>query len=218
MKFDPQKHHRRSIRLPEYNYTKTGAYFVTICTDQRECLLGEIANGSMCLNDIGIIVQACWNNLPHHFTNVLLDSFVIMPNHLHGIIVIHNDCRGEALVQTNQNSNPEISTQVLRPPSRQPQGTKPGSLGAIIQNFKSVSTRKINRQKAKHSNTNSIKDSNAYDGMLRPYVWQRNYYEHIIRDEESWNHIREYIAENPVRWSQDRENPANQAKQYCDRL
>jgi REP element-mobilizing transposase RayT len=203
MKFDPQKHHRRSIRLCEYDYAKIGAYFVTICTYQRECLFGEIVDGLMCLNNIGLIVQMCWHNLPRHFTNVQLDSFVIMPNHLHGIIVIGDDCRGEALVQTNHNSNSEISTQVLRP-SSQSQGTKPGSLGAIIQNFKSVSTRKINQIRAKYSH--------LADGIQHPYIWQRNYYEHVIRNEESWHRIRQYIVENPIHWAEDKENRANQVK------
>ncbi len=101
---------------------------------------------------------------------------------------------------------------MLRPPSRQAQGTKPNFLSAIIQNFKSVSTRKINQQRAKHSNNNLLEDSNTSAGMLRPYICQRNYYEHIIRDEESWNHIRQYITENPMRSPEDKENPVHQAK------
>ncbi len=88
MTFNPEKHHRRSIRLQEYDYTQPGAYFVTICTYQRQCLFGEIIDAAMHLNTCGEIVQACWNNLPNHFPFMELDAFVIMPNHIHGIIIL----------------------------------------------------------------------------------------------------------------------------------
>lgn len=86
--FDPDKHHRRSIRLPGYDYSRAGAYFVTICAQDRACLFGDIADGVMRLNDAGRVVERCWHEIPIHFPHVELDEFVIMPNHVHGIIVI----------------------------------------------------------------------------------------------------------------------------------
>ncbi|PIU54770.1 MAG: hypothetical protein COS88_06605 [Chloroflexi bacterium CG07_land_8_20_14_0_80_51_10] len=177
MRFDPDKHHRRSIRLKGYDYSQAGAYFVTICTKDRGCLFGEIIDGEMVLNPFGEVVQACWDDLPRHYPHVELDAFVIMPNHLHGIIIIR---RGEAFVPSNASP-------------LHPHGTQPGSLGAIIQNFKSVSTRKINRSTRNPGNKS----------------WQRNYYEHVIRNEKSLNTIRCYIIENPLRWADDPENPAS---------
>lgn len=97
MKYDPNKHHRRSIRLKGYDYTTAGAYFITICTDQRQCLFGEIVDGKMELNATGMCVQACWQSLPHHFETLELDTFVVMPNHLHGILRLGGDIgKGEA--------------------------------------------------------------------------------------------------------------------------
>jgi REP element-mobilizing transposase RayT len=182
MPFDPQRHHRRSIRLKGYDYSQAGAYFVTICAQNRECLFGEIVDGEMRLNGQGEIVIACWDNLPCHFPHIELDAFVVMPNHVHGIIVIAYDTgggRGKAF------ANP---SKCCVPTKR---GSPGGSLCAVVQNFKSISTRKINQQR---------------DARGAP-VWQRNYYEHIIRDERELDRIREYIAANPAKWDEDTENP-----------
>ncbi|MBW4521018.1 MAG: hypothetical protein KME16_15105 [Scytolyngbya sp. HA4215-MV1] len=97
MKYDPDKHHRRSIRLQEYNYTAPGAYFITLCTRQRQCLFGAIVNGEMQLNALGQMVNAYWQRLPSHFPHLTLDAFVVMPNHIHGILVLTNPGRGAAL-------------------------------------------------------------------------------------------------------------------------
>jgi len=86
--YDPEKHRRRSIRLKGYDYSQEGAYFVTICTHNRECILGEVANGEVLLNEFGKIVESAWFDLPKHYRNVELDAFVVMPNHVHGIIFI----------------------------------------------------------------------------------------------------------------------------------
>lgn len=153
--YNRDKHHRRSIRLREYDYARPGAYFVTICARERTCLLGDVTKGVMILNSYGQVVESCWQALPLHFSHVQGDAFVIMPNHVHGIIVLR---RGEAFAA---NASPL-------------QGTKSGSLGAIVQNFKSVTTRRINQMR----------------GMLGTPFWQRNYYEHIIRNEDEWNEIR----------------------------
>ncbi len=172
MKFDPDKHHRRSIRLKDYDYTQSGAYFVTICTHQRQCLFGNIIGNDMQLNRLGECIQACWQKLPHQFLHLELDAFIIMPNHIHGILILND--RAAELVQIPQSH-----------------GTKPGSIAAIVQNFKSVSSRRVNRLR-------QCSDSS---------VWQRNYYEHIIRDDNSLNAIRRYIHHNPQQWAEDAENP-----------
>ena len=155
MAYNPEIHHRRSIRLQGYDYKKEGAYFVTICTLQRQNLFGEINSGEMQLNVIGQIVSAIWEKIPCHYSNVELDEFILMPDHLHGIIVI---------TELNENTS---------------------SLSTIIQNFKSISSRKINR-------------INKNSGMS---IWQRNYYERIVRCEQELQNLREYIQNNPVKWS-----------------
>jgi len=182
MKYDPAKHHRRSIRLKDYDYATPGAYFVTICAQNRECLFGEIgAEGDMRLNDVGRMVAECWNAIPTHFPHVIMDTFVVMPNHIHGIVILV----GAKHSRSSANASP------LPADTPPPNGTQPGSLAAIIQNFKSVSTRKINAQR-------------ALPGVP---VWQRNYWERIIRNDAELGHVRQYIANNPARWACDRANP-----------
>ncbi len=177
MPFDPAKHHRRSIRLKGYDYTQTGAYFVTICTQNRECLFGEIVDGFMRLNGLGAVVRACWHDLPHHYARVKLDAFVVMPNHVHGIIVLTHKTVGAGF-----KSAPTITMTV-----------KNHGLPEIVRAFKTFSSRRVNE----------IRNTPGTP------VWQRNYYETIIRNEESLNHIRKYITNNPLRWATDRQNPRN---------
>jgi REP element-mobilizing transposase RayT len=175
MKFDPNRHHRRSIRLPGYDYTQPGAYFVTICTYQRECTLGAIQNRIANLSSRGHIVEQCWRALPEHASFIDLDAHIIMPNHLHGIIVI-------------KHAGSRSVTAPDSPPASAPaKGTQSGSLGAVIQNFKSVSTRKIN-QTLQASGTP---------------IWQRGYYEWIIRDDAELGRVRRYIETNPERWARN---------------
>ena len=217
MPYNPNIHHRHSIRLKGYDYTQQGAYFVTICTHQRNCLFGEIVDGEMKLNTNGEIARGSWLSIPRHFQNVELDEFVIMPNHLHGIILIVNnsevegevlanqdflqsrsEVEGEALAISNDQNQQNLSRQCFAPTVNTGEtikinGTKPQSLAAIIQNYKSVSTRQINRINKAKGNV----------------VWQHNYYEHIIRNNEALNNIREYIFNNPINWVEDKENPAN---------
>jgi len=136
------------------------------------------------LNDSGRMVAACWSQLPHHFPNVTLDAFVVMPNHVHSIIRLG---KGEASADHRAESSGPFPADAS--PLR-PIGTQPGSLGAIVQNLKSLTTRKINQRR----------------GTPGLPVWQRNYYEHIIRDDAALDRIRQYIAENPLRWATDDEN------------
>ncbi|MBL8098719.1 MAG: hypothetical protein JNK81_06030 [Anaerolineales bacterium] len=187
MKFDSQKHHRRSIRLKEYDYSQPGGYFITIVTYQRDLLFGEIVKEEMKLNNYGRIVDECWREIPKHFQNVELGTYVVMPNHIHGIIVI-NDENG-----TTTNSSSFVGARHASP--LPPRGVKPKSIGAIIGSFKSAVTRRL----GKVFNITGI--------------WQRNYYEHVIRNHEDWDRIHKYIEANPSMWAEDEENPLFMGKE-----
>ena len=180
---DANEHHRRSIRLPNYDYTSPGAYFVTICVQGGECLLGQVIDGEMQLGKLGQIVWDCWQAIPNHFPCAELDACAIMPNHVHGILVITDPAVGA------QHAAPLLQKRASRQ-SRQT-NVQPGSLGAIVRSFKSAATRRINQ----------LRD------MPGTSFWQRNYWEHIIRDERSLNRIREYVETNPARWVEDQLHP-----------
>ena len=182
-KFDPNKHHRRSIRLQGYDYSHAGSYYVTIVTYQRDCLFGEIVNEEMILNKFGKIADECWRAIPDHFPNVELGAHVIMPNHAHGIIVIRDD---ELMSNVG-------ATQWVAPTTadNHPKGPKPKSLGAIIGSYKSAVSYRIHKE---HNATG---------------IWQRNYYEHIIRDEKDLQNKTDYIEANPSLWDEDDNNPHN---------
>jgi REP element-mobilizing transposase RayT len=193
---------RRSIRLPGYDYTSPGAYFVTICVHDRECLLGKVEHEQMHLSDQGRLVETAWQALPKHFPYVDLDAFVVMPNHLHGIIVLSERTRGrgeastmtgvEAMARPAGEDSPQSSKGAMdASPLQIPSAPAPGSLGAIVGNFKSVTTRRINRMR----------------GTPGAPFWQRNYWEHIIRDERSLMRIRQYIQYNTARWAEDQLHP-----------
>jgi len=187
MRYDPEKHHRRSIRLKGYDYTQAGAYFITICTKDRACLFGDVADGVMRLNQMGHIVRQCWLEIPEHFPHVVLDEFVVMPNHVHGIIVIvatPNVGATHDVGATHASPLPNDDT------STRPRGPQRQSVASIVGSFKSAATKRINEHR----------------GTPGAPVWQRNYFEHIIRSEDSLNRIRKYIADNPARWGYDREN------------
>ena len=177
-KFDPQKHHRRSIRLKEYDYSSGGAYYVTIVTWYRDCIFGQVMNEEMILSDLGKIADECWRAIPEHFPFVELGAYVIMPNHVHGIIVIDHNVGAT-------HASP------LRIRNSRPYGTPPHSLGAIVGSFKSAVTKRIGRE---HNATG---------------IWQRNYYEHIIRDEKDLQNKTDYINANPSQWEEEDNNPKN---------
>jgi REP element-mobilizing transposase RayT len=175
MKFDPKIHHRHTIRLQGYDYSQSGAYYVTIVAHGRECLFGEIVDvadvgaglrpaptATMKLNEFGKIVQRAWFDLPKHYPHVELGTFCIMPNHVHAVIIL-------------------IDVVAIK---RHP-------LSEIVRAFKSFSARRINELRK----------------MQGVPVWQRNYYEHIIRNAEEHNRIHLYIESNPVNWIKDNENP-----------
>ncbi|MBI3812017.1 MAG: transposase [Nitrospirae bacterium] len=173
MKYSPDIHHRRSIRLKGYDYSQAGAYFVTLCAQNKECLFGEIVDGKMMLKEPGLIVEDCWGWLSKQYPHVILDTWVVMPNHLHAIIMITYDGRG--------GSRTAPTVMAIRKP-----------LGRLIGAFKTVSTKRIN----------VMRETPAVP------VWQRNYYEHILRSEEELIRTSEYILNNPARWAEDENNPA----------
>jgi len=181
MPYDPNRHHRRSIRLKGYDYSQAGAYFITLCTQDRACLFGKVVNGEMRLNDAGRMVLAEWNRLPERFPQVVLDAFVVMPNHVHGILVITDPAPTVGATVG--------ATLVVAP-----------TVGNIIGAFKSRVTVEYIR---------GVKTSGW--PPFRGRLWQRNYYEHIIRNERALNAIRQYIMENPRRWHRDREKEARSA-------
>jgi REP element-mobilizing transposase RayT len=192
MRYDSDVHHRRSIRLPEYDYSQAGAYFVTICTHERVLLFDDKRFRNFVYN--------AWHSLLRRFPSLRLDEFVIMPNHVHGIVWI----LGRSVVGAQRDAKPKYvpavdalpeSEQI--PASYQAAPLRPGvasrSLGAICRTFKSVSTKRINRLR----------------GTPASPVWQRNYFERIIRNEGELNAIRQYIRDNPAKWSEDKNNPMN---------
>lgn len=171
---DSRKRSRRSIRLPEFDYSQTGSYFVTVVTHGREFLFGSVVDGEVCLNEFGQIVCDEWQRSSVIRREIELDAFVIMPNHIHGIVSIVQR-EGRATSRSPLHAGPTKS-----------------SIGSFVGGFKSAVTTRIN----------SLRNSSG-----KP-VWQRNYYEHVIRDEESLVRMRQYIVDNPLRWEFDPENPA----------
>ncbi|TRZ53070.1 transposase [bacterium] len=171
MNFNPDIHLRHSIRLQGYDYSSAGAYFIIICTKNRECLFGEIIANEMSLNNFGMIARDEWIKSAAIRSEIELDEFVVMPNHFHGIVVIHG--RGDRPVA----------------PTEQCPGPQPKSIGALVAGFKSAVTKHIN-------------EIRTTPGLP---VWQRNYYEHIVRDDKELNGIREYINNNPMNWETDDE-------------
>lgn len=178
---------RRSIRLKGYDYSRGGLYFITICTQNRLCFFGEIGNGEMVLNDAGLMIEHQWQKLIVRFDKIKLHEFIVMPNHLHGILEINR--RGDPCDRPlHHQSNPGDHKD-------RPYGTFSGSVGRIMQAFKSITT---------HEYIGGVKQFGwpAFPGQL----WQRNYYEHIIRNDEELDEIREYIRNNPKNWDNDSEN------------
>ena len=187
-RFDPDVHHRRSIRLRAYDYARPGLYFVTLCTRNRECLFGEVVDDEPFLNDAGFMAAQCWRWLTAQYPRVQMDDWVVMPNHLHGIVAITADCgeaRGTAV--GTQGGSRTAPTRLTTRSNL----TTPKPLGRLIGAFKTVSTRRIN-------------DVRGTPGAT---VWQRNYYEHVIRDDRDLDRIRRYVANNPSSWPRDEENP-----------
>jgi REP element-mobilizing transposase RayT len=171
---------RRSLRLAGYDYSRPGAYFVTICMDGRQCVLGSVTDAGLLLSPMGQVVRGAWEDLPNHYQGIELDEFVVMPNHVHGVVVL----RG----QVGAGFKPA------------PTENQRHSLSEVVRAFKTFSARGINELR----------------GTPGLAVWQRNYYERVVRDEEELNRIREYIQTNPFNWHLDRENPDREGQEGPD--
>jgi REP element-mobilizing transposase RayT len=164
MPYNPNVHRRRSIRLKGYDYSQVGAYFVTICINHRRSLLGNIQEGIMYPSPAGEMVQTVWDEIPTHYQGIDIDAFVLMANHIHGIIILEPNCSMK--------------------------------LGDVVHRFKSLTTTKYRYGVYE-------KEWPAFEKRL----WQRNYYEHIIRNEKSCDRLREYIRDNPILWEVDTFHP-----------
>ena len=189
MAYDPQIHHRHSLRLQNYDYSQAGAYFVTICTQNRECFFGDVVDGVIRLNNAGILIQSVWNEIPLHYPGVDIDEFVIMPNHIHGIIMIV----GAGPCACPDSGERQILEKDIEK-SGQPRGVAPTglSLPDVVHRFKTMTTKRYI-------------DGVTQNGWI-PFtgkLWQRNYWEHVIRNEHDLAEIREYIRDNPARWESD---------------
>ena len=193
MAYETERYHRRSIRLRGYDYSAEAAYFVTICTQDRLSLFGEVQDGEMRLNPAGRMVRGTWDELPSHYPGIILDLSVIMPNHIHGVIVLVGH-RVETTVGAGPCACP-VNTETQN--DGQPRGVAPTlSLAAVVHRFKTLTTRRY------------VDGVRRYGWpAFRRRLWQRNYYEHIVRNESSLNRIRDYIANNPQHWETDGENP-----------
>ena len=274
MTYNPSTHHRRSIRLKGYDYSQEGLYFITLCTQNRACLFGKIENGKMILNDAGQIANECWLNISNHFPNVMLHEFIIMPNHVHGIIQLvgANNYSPEKIsseFSSPENISQELNSSELNSPANnspkinspennlsENQLTKIGNnhldgvgndlneirVGNVSKNdflnnhgakndgvenhgAKNVSINhgaknvSINHGAKNVSPLRGHSPSKTIGSIVRGYkigvtnwfryngnmekIWQRNYWEHIIRHEQSYHRIAEYIINNPAKWEKD---------------
>jgi REP element-mobilizing transposase RayT len=177
---------RQSIRIRGHDYAGEGAYFVTICAKGRECVFGDIADGQMRLNEVGRIVEEEWLRSAGIRREIELDEFVIMPNHMHGVVILTKCAVGAHRSTLGEGPPPRVGAHGRAPLQRAAR-----SLGSFIAGFKASVTKRIN----------------GIRGTPGRPVWQRNYYEHIIRNDEDLARIRKYVHENPLRWDLDEENP-----------
>ena len=189
--YNPDIHHRNSVRLRSYDYRSAGAYFVTICTFQKEAILADIIDRTASLSSLGNEVKECWQQIPEHFQHVDLDEYIVMPNHLHGIIFINDSVVGATHASPVLTALADLSNVTHNAPDDRARHASPlltgpmkQSLGAIIGSFKSACTKRINEMR-------------STPGMP---VWQRNYHERIIRNKEELHSLRDYILTNPARW------------------
>ena len=209
MAYNLKIHRRRSLRLKGYDYTQVGAYFVTIVTQGRLCLFGEIVGKEMRLNEAGEMVCGFWEALPQRFPGIEMDMFVVMPNHLHGIVVIKNWATTR-VAPTNQNPDrgvenaptvPNRATTRVAPTEIMDGGvdspvTDQFALGDVIGAYKSLTTVEYTR---------GVKQMKWSPFHRR--LWHRNYYEHVVRHDESLRQLQQYILDNPDQWAFDKENP-----------
>lgn len=181
MKFNPEIHHRRSIRLKGYDYSRNGAYFVTMCIQNRECRLGKIVDNKMILNDAGTMIRSVFEEIPQSYPSAGIEIYQIMPNHVHAIIYVG---KGPCACPSGQG---------------QPRGVAPTlSLPDIIHRFKTLTTKRYMDHVIQRN----------WQPFLKK-LWQRNYFEHIIRDESEFDRLYEYIVNNPLNWAIDENDLEN---------
>jgi putative transposase len=187
MAYDPTKHHRRSIRLRGHNYSGGGTYFVTVCVQDKQCVLGRVVDSRMILSECGQVVQHVWDMLPRRFPTLVLDALQLMPNHLHAILVIPGTGLEPSLAVATGAAVIELGPQAAGRESR----SRNPSMGEVVGSFKSISTIAVNRLEARTGRR----------------LLQENFFEHIIRSVDELEKIRDYIRQNPARWHEDPENP-----------
>ena len=204
MAYDPRIHHRRSIRLKDFDYSSPGGYFLSICVRRKKCLFGQVADYEMRLNDAGQMIQSWWLRLPGKFRSTELGEYIVMPNHFHGTIII-----GDPADKPTVGADPCVCPQThASAPAGRTRGCAPtpapvsadahagAPVSAMVQWFKTMTT-------------------NAYVRGVRQYgwcrfsgkLWQRNYFERVIRDQDELDLVRQYVINNPAKWGEDRDNP-----------
>jgi putative transposase len=203
---DFERRHRRSIRLRGYDYTLAGAYFLPICARDRSCIFADVEHGAARSTPIGEVVASCWEAIPGHFPSAELDAYVVMPNHLHGIVVIDERVSAGTGVAT------ELDTACRVPPDgHAEQFGKPvaGSIPTIVRSFKSAVTKSINDDPGRAEACRAFLADRlgpVPPGRI-PSYWQSRYYEHIIRNDRALDAIRAYITSNPAHWAEDSLHP-----------
>ena len=213
MTYDPRIHHRRSIRLRGYDYAGGGAYFVTICTQGKVPVFGQVVEGEMLVNDAGRLVQKIWEELAQRFETLVLDAFQVMPNHMHGVFVLPGPGLHPALAEAT--GAPVIQPGAINPPrdgrrrarstlamvdstiEGRASPTKLTSMGDVVGAFKFISTIAVNKLLSR----------------VGTKLLHENFYEHIVRDVHELEIIRDYIIHNPQRWEEDPDNPESPASE-----
>jgi REP element-mobilizing transposase RayT len=178
--YDPQKRYRRSTRLQGYDYSQPGAYYVTICVRERRKLFGDIVDGEMRLNEVGKVAEWIWKALPQYFPSVEVDQFVVMPNHLHGILVL-----SEAFTDVPMSDPGTSKNAISKQAFPMTMSSVAPTLGQIIRKFKALTSYYLHAVGAAE------------------FAWQERYYEHVVRNDQDLKRIREYIVNNPARWAED---------------
>lgn len=174
---------RRSVRLPGYDYSRVGMYFVTICADQRRCIFGDIRRNTAVLSQIGEVVSSCWREIPCHFPHVKVETYVVMPNHVHGILTIQS--KGPSATLLNKTAR---GMESFGKPT-------PGSIPTIVRSFKAAASR--------HARESGL--------VAGEPIWQRGYYEHVLRNTREYIEATNYILLNPARWADDEDNRNKQS-------
>jgi REP element-mobilizing transposase RayT len=197
MPYNPNIHHRRSIRLKGYDYSQAGLYFITICVQNQECLFGKIIDGKIQLSPLGIIADVLWHEIKNHAKNIDLGEFTVMPNHIHGIIMFGSDVNNNGGTGADSGADADVGARHALPlRAEQPGQSKQigqsrfqnqgkNTVSSVIGSYKSAVSKHAHR-------------------LGFAFSWQRNYYEHIIRNEQSYQNISNYIIHNPENWRDDR--------------